>query len=463
MSESPYDAGPGPARRAVLLGAVSAALVAAGCSDDPPVVNETGPPSADNPFGVEADVPLDVVTGAGPTAYGLVEYRRRHPRSAAKVTPIEQLRRALEPRLAGGNPPDAVHNTGPQRLNAGRLVTEGRLADLGSLLEAPSWPVPARKVRETITPGVVEAGSYDGVLRELPYLNTVYAFWYSAALFEKRGWTVPRTWPELLTLATKMKAAGLPPFVHAGKHPFYISEAMLTLAAKTGGIETLKNIDNLEDGAWQDESVTEAVTAFHELRAKGFVLEGSDDLDHIRSQTRFVRSQTGLLPCGNWLDNEMRSVTPKGFGLTAFAIPPLDGSAKLPNGVHVTPGEAFLVPEQAKNRPGGLEFVRAMLSRDVAAQYSKRTNSLTVVRGVTYGVEYTSALRSAAEIVTTAGDQTIDWFFARWYPRLGQAVESATGALMAGAVTVPEWTNRIQRTADEVKRDRSIRKFHRGG
>lgn len=447
-------------RRSVLL---SSAALLAGCSGDPPLLTEPTPDAPpDNPFDVTPDAPLDVVigAGAGATAYGLAAYRRKHPRSAAKVTPIGQLRQALEPRFAAGNPPDVVQNAGQHRLNTGQLVAEGKLADLGSLLEAPSWPVPSRKVRETLFPGVIEAGSYDGVPRELPYLSTVYGFWYSATLFEKRGWAVPRSWTELLAIAARMKAAGMAPLVHAGRYPFYLYEAVLTLAAKTGGIEVLVNIDNLEDGAWRHESVTKAVTAFAELRAKGFVLDGSHDLDHTESQLRFVRSKAGLLPCGNWLDNELRP--PKSFGLSVFAVPPLDGSAKLPNGVHVTPGEPFAVPEQAKNRPGGLDFIRAMLSKDVAGHFSRLTNSLTVVRGVTYGAQAGTALKSAAEILGTAGDQTVDWFFARWYPKLGKAVEDATGALMAGAITVPEWANRIQRVADEVKQDRSVKKFRRG-
>ena len=50
------------------------------------------------------------------------------------------------------------------------------------------------------------------------------------------------------------KAAGIGPFVYAGTHPYYLLELVLTLAAKTGGPDVTKWIDNLEDGAWKDEA-----------------------------------------------------------------------------------------------------------------------------------------------------------------------------------------------------------------
>jgi len=453
-----------PTRRAVLRQALAAAVAlsaTAGCS------GEEKPPAAppkDNPFGVAPERPLDVVVAegrAGDVKFALDLYKRRFDKSTVAVTAVPQLGPTLLPRFGAGKPPDAVQNTGRQRLSIGGLVGQDQLTDLRILLDAPAWGQQNRTVRDVLTPGILESGSYDGTVRALNYVNTVYAFWYSAPMFERQGWEIPRTWPELIRTAIAMKAKGLPPFTYAGSHPYYIFEPLLTLAAKTGGHDVTKNIDNLEDGAWSQEGLTSALQAFGELAGRGLLLKGTANLDHTTSQTRFLTTKAAFLPCGNWLENEMRTVLPKNFGLTAFAVPPLEPAGVLPNGVHISPGQPLVVPAKAQNRAGGLEFVRAMLSKEAATAFATATGSLTVVRGALDGEKASTALRSAGRLLDVAGDQAITWYFDGWYPELGKAAGEATGAFMAGAIKAPEWSDRLQRAADAIKKDKSVTKYHR--
>ena len=48
-----------------------------------------------------------------------------------------------------------------------RLFHGLSLADLGELLDAPSLDDPATKVRDTLLPGIVDVGSYDGTFLSL--------------------------------------------------------------------------------------------------------------------------------------------------------------------------------------------------------------------------------------------------------------------------------------------------------
>jgi N-acetylglucosamine transport system substrate-binding protein len=258
-----------------------------------------------------------------------------------------------------------------------------------------------------------------------------------------------------------MKAARLGPFVYAGTHPYYILELVLTLAAKTGGHDVVKRIDNLEDGAWKDESLTRAITAVGELAKCRLIASGSAEFDHIASQTQFLKSKAGLLPCGNWLENEMKPLVPPNFGLTMIGVPPLDGSSALARGLHVAATAPYLVPEKAKGKAGGLEYLRVMLSKDVAAQVTEESNQLTIVRGAADGLEISTALRSARDLLAVAGDQVITWYFADWYPDFAKAAAQATGQYLAGGLQLPEWTARIQAAADKLKQDKAITKYRR--
>jgi N-acetylglucosamine transport system substrate-binding protein len=341
------------------------------------------------------------------------------------------------------------------------LVGQGKLADLRPLLEAPSWDNADATVQDAVLPGMLEAGRYDGSQRTVNYIATVYGLWYSASLFQRFGWDVPRTWPELLALGTEMKAAGLGPFVYAGAHPYYLLELVLTLAAKTGGHDVVKRIDNLEDGAWKDESVTRAISAVGELGKRGLIAPGSAEFDHIASQKRVLASKAGLLPCGNWLENEMKPLVPPSFALTMIGVPPLDGSPALARGLHVAATAPYLVPEQAKNKAGGQEYLRAMLTKDVAAQVTEESNQLTIVRGAADGLEIGTALRSARDLLAAAGDQVITWYFADWYPGFATTAAQSTGQFLTGGLQLSEWTARIQSAADKLKQDKAVTKYHR--
>lgn len=459
------DAG-GVSRRRLLAGtgALGAGLVLPSCSTEKPAPARTV--SADDPFDIAEDAALEVIGYDGGYGRGYIDrnlalFRGKHPKTTVKLSVVKQIRQSLQPRFDTGRPPDVVCNTGPDRLGTQRLVDDDRLADLTPLLDAPSWDDPGRKVRDTLQTGVIGSGSYDGVPRVLNYVGTVYAFWYSGALFDRYGWQPPKTWDELVALGGAMKAKKVPLIVYDGVRPQSVYEPILTLAAKQGGADVLKQLDNLEDGAWKQEPLTKAATAFGELAAQGLVYPGSKGLDDEQAADRFARSKAGLIPSGNWLDAQIRGTAPKAFALTALTLPPLDGSARLPAAVHVAPGEAYVVPEQAASKAAGLEFLRALLSKQSAQKFTQTEGAYTVVDGAADGLVLGPALASANTLVEAAGKQVVNWFFASWYPGLGTATADATGALMAGAIEVGEWSERIQRAADDLKKNPGVTKYRR--
>ncbi|MFK4088631.1 N-acetylglucosamine/diacetylchitobiose ABC transporter substrate-binding protein [Kribbella sp. NPDC020789] len=438
-------------RRTVLQGALAGAVLS-GCSTGTPESAPTADPGT---------LPLEVVAGAEYGGFAAAAYRKKYPSATVTSVVVPELRDKMLPRFQAGGPPDVVLNAGDRPLELGRLVAQGQLADLQAVLDAPAWDNPKAKVADAILPGMLDFGRYDGTQRTINYVATVYGLWYSAALFQRRGWDVPRTWPELVALGTEMKAAGLGALVHPGNHPYYMLELVLTLAAKTGGHDVLKRIDNLEPDAWRDSSLVRAIAAVGDLVKRGLIAPGSAKYDHITAQKRFLAGKAGMLPCGNWLENEMKSAVPANFALTMFGVPALDGSAALPRGLHVAATSPYLVAEKGKNKAGGLEFLRAALSPDVAAQVTTEANQLTIVRGAADGLEIGTALRSARDLLTVAGDQAITWYFDSWYPAFATAAAEATGEFLAGGVPVSDWTGKIQAAADELSKDKSVTKYHR--
>jgi N-acetylglucosamine transport system substrate-binding protein len=95
------------ARRTVLQGALAggALLTAAACSGGTPDTPTGEATSPENPFGVTANAPLEVVPGLEYGGYAAEVYRKKYADATVTATPTDQLRDLLQPRFAAGRGP----------------------------------------------------------------------------------------------------------------------------------------------------------------------------------------------------------------------------------------------------------------------------------------------------------------------------------------------------------------------
>ncbi|MFI6326039.1 N-acetylglucosamine/diacetylchitobiose ABC transporter substrate-binding protein [Nonomuraea sp. NPDC050556] len=423
--------------------------------------------SAANPFGV-GDKPLEVWIFDGgfgqeyATTIHQPLFKSKYPKVEIKHNATKEITKVLQPRFAGGNPPDVIDNSGANAMDFGALAQDGQLQDLTPLLDAESWDQPGVKVRDTLDPAVIDFGTYDGKFSVVGYANYIFGIWYSKKVFTENGWQPPKTWDEFLKLCEAIKKSGkMAPFTYAGKFPQYLYEPLLTMAAKIGGTEVLVNIDNLEDGAWKAEPLKQAATAWAEIGAK-YLLEGTAGLDHVQTQTAQNKYKVAMLPSGSWLENEQKSTTPEGFDYAMFPIPDFGSSDKLPYGtLHTQPGENFIVPSKSANPQGGMEYLRAMLSKKAAGDFSELVRTVSVVKGAGDGRPLSSGAKSATEALAAAGTNTVYYRWQSWYAQLKDEAIAATGQLMTGGVTPDQYLERLQKKADDIKSDSSIKKFKR--
>lgn len=446
--------------------AVLAGCATAGGGSQQP--QATGAQSTQNPLGIDTSAGLEVVMFAGglKTELDWVQksYTKLYPNAKINLTSTVNIN-SLQPRFTGGSPPDMVNDSGAQKIPLAALAGGGQLADLAPLLDAPSLDDPAKLVRDTILPDAIPVGTYDGKVLVLNYVLSTYGVWYSKSTFGKNGWKMPTTWSEFLSLAEEMKKAGLSPMCFGGTNaPNYVTEMMMTMAGKAGGPDVVKAIDNLEPNAWKHEAVKNAAAAIEELARKQGFLPGSPGLTHTQAQTEFVNGKVGCYPSGSWLENEMKTVSPQGFDMVMAPTPRLSSSDKLPHeAVHANAGEPFIVPAQAKNARGGLEFFRHMLSVDNAKAYSEFTGSLTIVKASHDKVQLNStALKSVKEALGKAGDKTFTFLFMDWYGDLkkGAAIQAMT-ELLTGRTNADGFITAAQAAADKVAADSNVKKFKR--
>lgn len=456
----------------VALGPGSAFLAscATGGGDSDDEAAQEGEVSEDNPLGIPTDQPLEIFifNGGFGDAYAteLHEpmFSDKWPDATIEHNAVVDIAGELQARFVAGDPPDFVNDSGEGQIPLGQLVTDKQLYDLSDLFDAPSWDDPDVKVRDTLIPGTIESGTFGDAPYVLNYAFTIYGNWYNKTLFDQNGWTVPATWDDMLALCAEIKATGMAPWVYTGVHARYMNWPLLTMAATLGGPEVLVAIDNLEPGAWGQDAVKEAAAALAGLRTSGYYLEGCEGMDHRQAQVAWAQGKAAFVSCGTWLENEEADAIPDtGFEIAMMPCPVLSSDAKLPaETVRATAGEPYIVPAEAKNPRGALEYMRVMLSQEGARGFTEQVSSLAAVKGSADGVQLPPGLTSAQSALSTAGDNVINWFYSTWYREMeNPGIDEATASLLAGRSSVDDWVATCEAEATKVRDDDAITKYTR--
>ncbi|GAA0900790.1 N-acetylglucosamine/diacetylchitobiose ABC transporter substrate-binding protein [Streptomyces thermoalcalitolerans] len=429
---------------------------------------EAGEKTAKNPLGVNGTAPMEFVLFDGGFGKEYAEdavkiYEKNFPKAEVKFSATQKIQSTLQPRFNQGTPPDLIDNSGAEQMDMGVLVGKNQLTDLTPLLDAPSYDDPGKKVRDTLRPGIVEMGQFDGKpVWILYYAYTVYGVWYSQKALDSLDEKYPETWDEMLRVCEKAKKKGMAGWTYAGKYPYYIPFSLYPMIGKVGGREVLDAIDNLEPNAWKHPAIKDCFEAYYELYRKGYILRGTPGLDHIQSQTAWAQGKALFLPNGSWVENESSNVIPEDFGLTVSAPSGLDGSDKMPFGtIWASGGEPFIVPAKARNPAGGMEQLRIMLSEASSKNFTTKVKSLTAYNGGTDGIPLTSGLKSAVAALEKAGSNVVNPRLQDWYVQLQKEKigVAGLGEMMAGRLTPAEAIKRIQGFADETAKDTSIKHY----
>jgi len=286
---------------------------------------------------------------------------------------------------------------------------------------------------------------------------SLYGVWYSGSLFEEKGWTYPTTWSEMMDLCETIKTAGIAPWTYQGKYPYYLYFGLLSgLIYKKGGIQPIIDIDNLVDGAWGNQAVVDSLNEMYQLAENDYILAGTEGLNHTESQAEWLKGSAVFIPCGTWLENEMKEMIPEGFNMMIGQAPG-EGNACEGGG-----GEPFIVPSKAKNPVAGMEFLRNQISKESAKYFASNISALMPVIGGTEGVELSTGTESASKMAEECvGNVFTGFLYSGWYSDLKLEGDAKMGDMMNGRATPEQFVDAVQAMADNVKVDPEVTKFTR--
>ena len=459
-------------RRDFLRGSLAAAALAAtgsslascasaGTSSSTSSSAPAGEVSDTNPFGVKSGTTVEAVIFNGGYGIDYAEFagkqvEAKQPGVTVKVTPVTKVAQALQPRFVAGNPPDVIDNSGAGEIGINTI--RDQLAELNDVIEAKNYE--GTVIKDTLYQGVTEPGTFDGKFIVLNYALTVYAIWYSASLFEENGWTVPKTYDEMLELGAEAKGKGKYLLGWGKEAATYYQTMAICSAIKEGGDEVRLALENLKPDCWSLPPVQDVFNGLKKIIDAGYVKPGGAGTVFTAAQAQWSEAEQFILyPSGGWIENEMKKQTKSGFKMTGAPEPTVSSNAQMPwEALHSTAGEPYIVPSQGKNVAGGKEFLRAMLSRDAAVNFAKTKLASTIVKGTVPPDGFGStALQSQIQMLEAAGSNVFSWNFVLLY---GMNTDQLVlwNSFLAGDSDVAKLTKGLQDITDKVAKDDSIKK-----
>ncbi len=115
------------------------------------------------------------------------------------------LNAVLTTRLKAGDPPEVAILPNPGFMH--ELAKDGKLVALDTILDM-------NRIRMDYTRAWLDLGSYGGKLHAIFYkASSKGTIWYSPKNFKAKGYSVPKTWEEMMALADSIVSQGGTPFV----------------------------------------------------------------------------------------------------------------------------------------------------------------------------------------------------------------------------------------------------------
>lgn len=431
--------------------------------------HEASAQGAENPLGVDPTAPLDVVIFKG--GYGddyainvnETLYGQLYPDAEITYTGTQRLMEQYQARVVDGNPPDLMDNSGAGNFSSAQLYRDGQLASLDDLMSAPAYGQDGVTFADSLIAGTQEDGKFDGTQHYVSYAVSMWGIYYNAAKFEEKGWEYPKTWDEMLALCQVIKDDGeMAPWAHQGQYPSYMRLTWDQMVFKAGGFEAIHKLNNLAPDAWTQPKARECLEAFRALYVNGYFMEGTEALSHTEAQTFFLQGEAAFIPCGSYIENEMKDVlvSVPDFKLTVQPVPNLNADDVLPfTATQASAGQNLIVFEQAKNPQGGKEWLRLLFSQEGARFFSEVTHSPTVVIGAADDLDLGSAFASAKTAIEASGENRLSSRYAALYPDLSEASNTAFSELLTGGKSVDEVIEELQALTDQIREDGSIQKI----
>ena len=144
---------------------------------------------------------------------------------------------------------------------------------------------------------------------------------------------------------------------------------------------------------------------------------------------------------------------PEGRRMAFFLPPVIAGGKGDPTAVMIKI-EPWMVPAQAKNSAGAIDYFKFMTTKAKAQQFVTEKGTLMGIKGAN-DVELPDYLQGAAAAFK-GSTATYAPIWREWYPSLYKTVEGAITELLNGKLTAQQFADKIEAEAEKLRNDDAV-------
>jgi len=235
----------------------------------------------------------------------------------------------------------------------------------------------------------------DGKQYFVPQSYYPWAMFYRKSVWSERGYTVPETFDDLVTLAGKMKSDGLVPIAFADKDGWPAMGTFDILNMRINGYQS--HIDLMAGkGSWESAEVKKVFDAWTEF----LPLHQPDPLGRTWQEAAQALQQktAGMYLLGTFLIDQFPQNEREDVDLFNFpVVDPAIGADAID-----APIDGFCLAAEPKNEAGAKKFLAYLASPDASAQASNIGEPFISSNTKSDTTKYTTLQKKSAELVGQA-------------------------------------------------------------
>jgi raffinose/stachyose/melibiose transport system substrate-binding protein len=278
----------------------------------------------------------------------IAPFEAKYPNIHVNATWMPTPRDVINQQLAAGSGPDILITDGTA--DVAKYASAGDVIPLDNYYKQYNW-------RSRFPAWTFPLLTYKGTFYAVPNNQQALTGIYNVSMFTKYGWTMPKTYDQLVALCKKIQAKGIIPMTLGTADIKNANEWYATVAVNS----TLGHdrMIRLFEGklAWNSPIVRTAFEKLDALYAQGFINnKQSAAITSSQAATEFLSGKAAIEMAGTWAVGDLSTgVTkaPFNWGLFSFPSWTTGLAPTLPVGV----GQTFLINAHSKNKDAAVRFV----------------------------------------------------------------------------------------------------------
>lgn len=222
------------------------------------------------------------------------------------------------------------------------------------------------------------SGSLDGFKKDeklygLPRNTDVAGFYYNEKMFKENGWTVPKTYDELLELAKKINDKGIIPLAMDGGDGWPMAVYLSDILYKLTGSDYSSTVsDAIKKGDFSDANIKKATEILKQTADAKMFQKGYDSQDYGTAQNLFTNGQAAMFYMGSWeASMALNEDIPKEIreNIRVFTMPIIDGGKGKATDIAAWNGGGYAVSSKSEHKEEAIKFLNYMYQPDKLSKY----------------------------------------------------------------------------------------------